>query len=84
MELSSKQQAAQRLLKDEGIMALLNEYMLEVEEHLNPQLIAQMSDEHIGQLTRADITADQKIRSRFSRIKNLAKPPGDKKSAARS
>lgn len=72
MEHKDKVEAAKRLIKDKGIMDLLNEYMLGVEEKLTPQAIATMPDDVIGQITRADITADQKIRQRFSKITTLA------------
>lgn len=79
MEQKDKIEAAKRLINDEGIMNLLTEYLLEFDEHLNATVIQGMSDEQIGQITRGDLVADQKIRERFGRIKNLTMQ-GTKKS----
>ena len=84
MEHKDKVEAAKRIINDKGIMSLLSEYLLDVEETLNPTVIANMTDDQIGQITRSNVTADQKIRERFGRIKNLAVQKGKPDVAAKS
>lgn len=84
MEKQDKIDAAKRLFNDQPLVDLLSEYLLEVEEKLNPSVIQNMTDEQVGQITRAELVADQKIRERFGRIKNLTTMTGKPKPAAKS
>lgn len=84
MDKQTKIDAAKRLINDEGIMALLTEYLLDVEEKLTPAAIASMKNEQVGELYRAEITAESKIRNRFGRIKNLANSGGKANPAAKA
>jgi|TARA_R110000782_G_scaffold11199_3_gene34352 hypothetical protein len=76
MERKQLIETAKRLINDEGLMQLFQELMLNVTEtQLSAGELKGMSDEQIGQVTRGDMMADQKILERFNRIKNLAANP---------
>lgn len=73
MDQKQKIETAKRLIKDESIMELLTEFMLNAEDKIDPKIILDKTDEEIGQITRAELVAEDKIKYRFGRIKNLAK-----------
>lgn len=71
MEQKEKIVAAKRLFNDEGIMSLLGDYLLGVEDTIKLEEVGKMSDEQIGQITRANMLAEHKVKQRFASMKNL-------------
>lgn len=66
-----EKKVAERILQDEGIMKVLEKIFTPDEyEKLSPALLNEKTNEELGEMIRANILAEQKIRQRFDTLKN--------------
>ena len=84
MELEQKKEIARRLTESDEYMQVLAEIFLETEDKLTYETVNNKTNEELGEIVRADSIAEQKIATRFNRLKMLGQPKLEAKPAAKS
>lgn len=67
-----EKQTAQAILSNEDFTELIAKVFLEVEDKLTSDVVNSHSDKALGEIVRANDLAEQKIKTRFNRLKMLA------------
>lgn len=72
----------QRLVADEDYMRVLSDVLLK-EDTISPEVLLHKTNEELGEIVRAEMVAEDKIKSRLNKIKLLGKSSvgGDKPKA---
>lgn len=67
-----EKEIAKRIVENEDMINLIKKVFVEPEEKIAFDIIKEKSNEELGEIVRANTVAEEKIRNRLIRLKNLA------------
>ena len=77
-------QVAQALCSNPRYLALLAKVFLDEDDKLTPELVMQKTNEELGEMVRASMLAEIKVKNRYAMLKRLAEKKGTPKPAAKA
>ena len=77
-------QVAQALCSNPRYLALLAKVFLDEDDRLTPELVTQKTNEELGEIMRASMLAEIKVKNRYAMLKRLAEKKGTPKPAAKA
>ena len=80
MYTKEEKELAAVMLSNEGFIELLAKVFLETKDKINEELILTKNNEELGEIVKASVLAEQKVKARFNILKRLANiiPTGTK------
>lgn len=67
-----EKEIAKRIVENEDMINLIKKVFVEPEEKIAFDIIKEKSNAELGEIVRANTVAEEKIRNRLIRLKNLA------------
>lgn len=67
-----EKEIAKRIVENEDMINLIKKVFVEPEEKITFDIIKEKSNAELGEIVRANTVAEEKIRNRLIRLKNLA------------
>lgn len=74
----AERKIAQNIMEEKDILNFLAKVFLETEDKIDREYVTTKNDAELGQIVRADVLAEEKVKLRFNRIKRLGQPTGQK------
>lgn len=68
----NEKKLAHTIVGDPALMAFIKKVFVLQQEQFTPEQVANMTNEELGELVKADVLAQQKILKRYTNLKRLA------------
>ena len=84
MYTQEQKETAKRLLEDKQAIELIATIFLDTEDKLTAETINGKTNEELGEIVRAGLLAEEKIKQRYAVLKHIASQVGDKQGKSKT